>query len=113
MKQSVGYEKNQVLTVEIIDITSEGEGIGKIDGFPFFVKDAVIGDQAQIRVTRVKKNYAYARLEKVLVPSPFRVDAKCMFHKQCGGCQIQAMDYGRQLAFKERKIGRASCRERV
>ena len=56
MKQSVGYEKNQVLTVEIIDITSEGEGIGKIDGFPFFVKDAVIGDQAQIRVTRVKKN---------------------------------------------------------
>lgn len=104
MKQSVGYEKNQVLTVEIIDITSEGEGIGKIDGFPFFVKDAVIGDQAQIRVTRVKKNYAYARLEKVLVPSPFRVDAKCMFHKQCGGCQIQAMDYGRQLAFKERKV---------
>ena len=104
MKQSVGYEKNQVLTVEIIDITSEGEGIGKIDGFPFFVKDAVIGDHAQVRVTRVKKNYAYARLEKVLVPSPFRVDAKCMFHKQCGGCQIQAMDYGRQLAFKERKV---------
>ena len=104
MKQSVGYEKNQVLTVEIIDITSEGEGIGKIDGFPFFVKDTVIGDHAQVRVTRVKKNYAYARLEKVLVPSPFRVDAKCMFHKQCGGCQIQAMDYGRQLAFKERKV---------
>ncbi|MDE7285854.1 MAG: class I SAM-dependent RNA methyltransferase, partial [Lachnospiraceae bacterium] len=104
MKQSAGYEKNQVLTVEIIDITSEGEGIGKVDGFPFFVKDAVIGDQAQIRVTRVKKNYAYARLENVYVPSPFRVDAKCMFHKQCGGCQIQAMDYGRQLEFKERKV---------
>lgn len=101
---AMDYEKNQVLTVEIIDITSEGEGIGKVDGFPFFIKDAVIGDQAQIRVTRVKKNYAYARLEKVLIPSPFRVDAKCMFHKQCGGCQIQAMSYKRQLEFKERKV---------
>ena len=100
----MSYEKNQILTVEIVDITSEGEGIGKIDGFPFFVKDAVIGDRAMIRVTRVKKNYAYGRLEKVLTPSPFRVDAKCDFHKQCGGCQIQAMSYERQLQFKETKV---------
>ena len=93
----MSYEKNQILTVEIVDITSEGEGIGKINGYPFFIKDTVIGDQAEIRVTRVKKNYAYARLEKVLTPSPFRVDAKCAFHRQCGGCQIQAMSYKLQL----------------
>lgn len=98
------YEKNQILTVDIEDITSEGEGIGKIDGYPFFVKDAVIGDRAEIRVVRVKKNYAYGRLEKVLVPSPFRVQPACRFHKQCGGCQIQAMSYERQLAFKESKV---------
>ncbi|MCM1128218.1 MAG: 23S rRNA (uracil(1939)-C(5))-methyltransferase RlmD [Lachnospiraceae bacterium] len=98
------YEKNQILTVDIEDITSEGEGIGKIDGYPFFVKDAVIGDRAEIRVVRVKKNYAYGRLEKVLVPSPFRVQPACGFHKQCGGCQIQAMSYERQLAFKESKV---------
>lgn len=100
----MSYEKNQILTVEIVDITSEGEGIGKIDGYPFFVKDAIIGDQARIRVTRVKKNYAYARLEKVLMPSPFRVDAKCTFHEKCGGCQIQAMSYQHQLKFKENKV---------
>lgn len=100
----MGYEKNQILTVEIVDITSEGEGIGKVDGYPFFVKDTVIGDKAQIRVTRVKKNYAYGRLEKVITPSPFRVDAKCDFHRQCGGCQIQAMSYERQLKFKESKV---------
>lgn len=100
----MSYEKNQILTVEIVDITSEGEGIGKINGYPFFIKDTVIGDQAEIRVTRVKKNYAYARLEKVLTPSPFRVDAKCAFHRQCGGCQIQAMSYKRQLEFKESKV---------
>lgn len=98
------YEKNQLLTVEIIDMTTDGEGIGKIDGYPFFVKDAIIGDKAQIRVTRVKKNYAYGRLEKVLTPSSFRVETKCPFHKQCGGCQIQAMSYERQLQFKESKV---------
>lgn len=98
------YEKNQVLTVEIEDMTSEGEGIGKIDGFPFFVKDAMIGDRAQIRMTRIKKNYAYGRLEKVIKPSPFRVEPVCGFHKQCGGCQIQAMNYQRQLEFKSSKV---------
>ena len=45
----MSYEKNQILTVEIVDITSEGEGIGKINGYPFFIKDTVIGDQAEIR----------------------------------------------------------------
>ncbi len=79
----MGYEKNQILTVDIEDITSDGEGIGKVNGYPFFVKDAVIGDRAEIRVVRVKKNYAYGRLEKVLVPSPFRVQPVCSFHKQC------------------------------
>ena len=98
------YEKNQILTVEITDMTSEGEGVGKKDGFPFFVKDTIIGDKAQIRVTRVKKNYAYGRLEKVLTPSPFRVEPKCAFHKQCGGCQIQSMSYEKQLEFKDARV---------
>ncbi len=98
------YEKNQLLTVEITDMTTDGEGIGKIDGYPFFVKDTVIGDLARIRVTRVKKNYAYGRLEKLLSQSPFRVEAKCPFHRQCGGCQIQAMSYEQQLQFKESKV---------
>ena len=51
-----------------------------------------------------KKNYAYAHLEKVVTPSPFRVEPSCPIHKQCGGCQIQAMSYEKQLAFKESKI---------
>jgi len=101
---NMDYEKNQILTVEITDMTSEGEGVGKQDGFPFFVKDAIIGDKAQIRVTRVKKNYAYGRLEKVLTPSPFRVEPRCAFHKQCGGCQIQSMSYEKQLEFKTSKV---------
>ena len=98
------YKKNDIVTVEIQDISNEGEGIGKIEGYPFFVKDAIIGDVAQVRVTKVKKNYSFARLEKVIEPSPFRVEPVCPIHRQCGGCQIQAMDYERQLQFKESKI---------
>lgn len=98
------YKKNDIVTIEIQDISSEGEGIGKINGYPFFVKDAVIGDRAQVRVTKIKKNYSFGRLEKVLTPSPFRVEPVCPIHRQCGGCQIQAMSYHKQLQFKESKI---------
>lgn len=98
------YQKNDIVTVEIEDIGSDGEGIGKIDGYALFVKDAVIGDIVEARITKVKKNYAYARVEKVVTPSSFRVEPKCAFHRQCGGCQIQAMSYERQLAFKQDKV---------
>ena len=98
------FNKNEKIVVCIEDIGSSGEGIGKIEGYPIFIKDAIIGDQIEAKITKTKKNYAYARLEKVLQPSPFRVTPKCEFHKQCGGCQIQAMDYQKQLEFKQSKV---------
>ena len=107
------YRKNDLVTVTIEDMGSEGEGIGKVDGFALFIKDAVIGDTVEARILKSKKHYAYARLEKVITPSPFRAEPKCPYHRQCGGCQIQALSYEKQLEFKESKIGRASCRERV
>ncbi|MCM1387703.1 MAG: class I SAM-dependent RNA methyltransferase [Bacillus sp. (in: Bacteria)] len=100
----MGYQKNDVVTVQIEDIGNDGEGIGKIDGYALFVKDAVIGDIVEAKITKVKKNYGYARLERVVTPSPFRVTPQCAFHRQCGGCQIQAMSYERQLIFKQDKI---------
>lgn len=98
------FVKNQLLTVEIVDMSAEGEGIGKADGYPFFIKDTIIGDVAQIRAVKLKKNYGYGRLEKVLTPSPFRVEPSCRFHRSCGGCQIQAMSYEQQLCFKHNKV---------
>jgi len=98
------YAKNQLIRTEITDIGTDGEGIGKIEGFTFFIKDAVIGDVVEAKVMKAKKNYAYARLEKVLSPSPFRVEPKCSFARTCGGCQIQAMRYEKQLEFKQSKI---------
>ena len=98
------FQKNQIYTVKIEDIGTEGEGIGKVDGFSLFVKDALPGDIAKVRLTKVKKTYAYARLEEILTPSADRVKPPCPFHRQCGGCQIQALSYGKQLAFKQSKV---------
>ncbi len=98
------YRKNDILTVTIEDIGNGGEGIGKVDGYTLFVKDAVIGDTVKCKITKAKKNYAYARLEKIVKPSEIRVEPICKYHRQCGGCQIQAMEYGAQLVFKQNKI---------
>lgn len=98
------FKKNDYLTVTIEDMSSEGEGIGKVDGFTLFVKDTVIGDEAEVKIMKAKKSYAYARLEKLLTPSPHRVEPVCPTYRQCGGCQLQVLSYEQQLAFKHRKI---------
>jgi len=100
----MAFEKNQLVTVSIEDIGIDGEGIGHIDGYTFFIKDAVLGDTVQAKVMKPTKNYAYARMEKVIAPSPFRVEAKCPVARSCGGCQIQALSYEKQLAFKQNKV---------
>ncbi len=98
------FIKNQFITLDITDISHEGEGIGKVDGFTFFVKDAVPGDRVAAKVMKTKKTYGYARLEEILVPSVDRVEPICPYYKACGGCQLQAMSYERQLAFKQQKV---------
>jgi len=98
------YTKNDIVTVKIEDIGTEGEGIGKIDGFTLFVKDAVVGDRVEARILKAKKNFAYAKVEKILEPSPDRVEPRCAFYRQCGGCQIQALSYEKQLEFKQKKV---------
>lgn len=97
-------EKNQDYVVTIEDLSVEGEGIGKVDGFPLFVKDTVTGDVAKVRAVKVKKNYGYGRLMEVLVPSAERIEPACPVARQCGGCTLQAMSYEAQLAFKRKKI---------
>ena len=98
------FQKNDHLTVEIEDMSNEGEGIGKVDGFTLFVKDTVIGDIAEVKIMKAKKHYAYARLEKLVKASAYRAESECDFYRQCGGCQLQALRYEKQLAFKENKI---------
>ncbi|HJB28139.1 MAG TPA: 23S rRNA (uracil(1939)-C(5))-methyltransferase RlmD [Candidatus Blautia faecavium] len=98
------YRKNDMVTLEIEDCGTDGEGIGKADGFTVFVKDAVIGDTVRAKIIKAKKNYGYGRLMEVIKPSPYRVDPKCPIARQCGGCQLQALSYEQQLLFKEKKV---------
>ncbi len=98
------FQKNDSVTVTIEDMSHDGEGIGKVDGYTLFIKDAVLGDVIEAKIMKCKKNYGYARLEKVLTPSSFRVEPKCQFARQCGGCQIQSLSYEKQLEFKQNKV---------
>ena len=97
-------QKNDIVTVTIEDIGINGEGIGKANGFPLFIKDAIIGDVVEAKVMKAKKNYGYARLINIVTPSSARVPAKCPIARQCGGCQIQEMEYSKQLEFKYNKV---------
>ncbi len=97
-------KKNDLVRITISDMGINGEGIGKADGFPLFVKDAVIGDEIVARVTKLKKNYGFGRLEEIIIKSPVRCDAPCKFSRQCGGCQLQALKYSEQLRFKHKKV---------
>ncbi len=105
--------KNDVVTVKIEDISSEGQGIGIIRdestgadacGFVLFIKDTVIGDVVEAKVMKTKKTYGYARLVRIIEPSPDRVTARCPVARQCGGCQLQEMSYEAQLRFKQNKV---------
>ena len=97
-------QKNDELILKIEDMGVDGAGIGKADGMTFFVKDAVIGDVVRAKVMKLKKTYGYARLMELLEASPDRVEPKCPYYRQCGGCQIQALSYEKQLECKERKV---------
>ena len=84
-------------------LTSASAGSRK-KRFPVFVKDAVPGDTIEAVITKVTARYAYGHLDRVLQPSPFRVMPPCPIARTCGGCQIQALDYAKQLEFKQKKV---------
>lgn len=96
--------KNDEVIIDIEDIGSDGEGIGKYQGYTLFVKNALPGDQVRVKVMKPKKNYGYARLLEVLQPSAYRVNPLCEVAGKCGGCSLQHLSYERQLAYKQNKV---------
>lgn len=104
-------KKNDIIKIEIVDMGSEGEGIGHVNGYALFVKDTIPGDVAEIKIMKMKKSYGYARLMNLIHPSAFRTEPKCPIARQCGGCQIQHMDYKEQLRYKENKV--KNCLTRI
>jgi 23S rRNA (uracil1939-C5)-methyltransferase len=97
-------KKNDQFEVTIEDMSSEGLGIGRRDGFVWFIKDTVVGDHVLAAATKVKKTYGFARLVRVLTVSPDRVEPPCPIARRCGGCQLQELSYPAQLRFKSEKV---------
>lgn len=97
-------KKNEEFIITIEDMSEDGSGVGKQDGYIWFIKDTVIGDVVRAGAMKMKKNYGFARLIEVITPSKDRVEPRCPAARKCGGCQLQAMDYQAQLRFKERKV---------
>lgn len=104
------FQKNDLIMLEITDLTEEGQGVGKKDGLVFFVKDSVMGDKVEARILKVKKNYAYAKVEELLKPSPYRIAPLCPVAGKCGGCQLQHLSYEKELAWKEDRIAQSLIR---
>ena len=105
------FKKNQEVTVTIDDLGKDGEGIGHIDGYALFIKDALPTETVRAKIMKTKKNYGYARLVEILHESPERVTPKCQSARACGGCTLQHVSYAEQLRFKESKV--LNCLSRI
>lgn len=97
--------KNKEYIVDIVDIGQGGVGIGKYDGFTVFVDGGLIKDKVKVKINKSKKNYAVGDIVEIIEESPYRVKRRCNDSlKECGGCQIQELDYQKQLDIKTNEV---------
>jgi len=97
-------KKNDRVTVYIEDLTHEGLGVGKVDGYPLFIHGALPQETAEVHVLKTLKSYGFAKIVELKEPSPDRVEAPCMYFGKCGGCQLQHLSYEGQLHWKENMV---------
>lgn len=97
-------KKNDIFRGVCLGYTEDGLGVVRNDSFVFFVKGILKGEEADVRILSLKKNYGYGKVESILTPSANRREAACPYYPKCGGCQIMHMDYAEQLRFKEEKV---------
>jgi 23S rRNA (uracil1939-C5)-methyltransferase len=98
------FEKGQEYRIKIEDVSDQGQGIGKIDGFTVFVKDTFPGDVVLCELTKVKKRFALARPVELLEASPDRIEPACEYAGECGGCSFMEYDYDAQLKLKRKQV---------
>ncbi len=102
--QPLPLEPGRRLVAIVEDVAFGGEGVTRVEGFVVFVPFVIAGEEVELEITEVKKNFARARLRRVLTPSPWRVDPRCRYFGQCGGCQYQHLAYAEQLRVKHRQV---------
>lgn len=97
-------QKNDIIKLELTTLTSEGSGIGKHDGMAVFVPKTAVGDVIEARIVKVLKSYAYGIIERIITPSPDRVENDCPAFGKCGGCVYRHISYQAELAAKEQVV---------
>ena len=103
-KQKLPVKKNDVVTLTFEDLTHEGNGVAKINGYPLFVPFGLPGEEAEVKVVKVNKRFGYGKLLDVKKASPHRVTPPCNVFYKCGGCQLQHMSYEMQLEMKQNQV---------
>lgn len=100
----MGIKKNDIIEIEITDISGQGSGIGRYEGMAVFVPQTVVGDIINARILKVKKNYAFAKIENIIIPSDSRTEVDCDCFYKCGGCVFRHIAYERELEIKEKRV---------
>ena len=103
-KHSAPVKKNETIKLTFEDLTHEGNGVGKVNGYPLFVPYALPGEEATVKVVKVNKNFGFGKLLEVTKSSEDRVEPPCNVFYQCGGCQVQHMSYAMQLRMKRNQV---------
>lgn len=96
--------ENRNFILDISDMNSSGQGVGKIEGLTIFVDGAITGEKIEAKVTEFKKNYCIGKINKIIKPSPYRIKPFCEVFGNCGGCSLQHISYDYQLTYKTRKV---------
>lgn len=104
-------QKNDLIEIKITDIASDGSGVGRCGGAVVFVPLTAAGDLVRVKILKVKKNCAYARLEEIVSPSPDRTANGCNAFRQCGGCVFRHISYSAELRHKYNKV--YECMKRI
>ena len=100
-------QKNQIYDAEIVDYTSEGQGIAKIEGCAVFIPNAIVGESCQVRIEKTGKTWAAGKMTLLTKRSPHRVNRACPHAKLCGGCDFWHMDYEEELRLKAERVRQA------
>lgn len=96
--------QNDRLIVHIEDLTHDGSGVGKVEGYPLFIPGTLPGEEVEVKVSKTLKNYGFAKLLNIITPSPDRIEGPCHVYPECGGCQIQHLTYDAQLKQKQKTV---------
>jgi len=101
------FNKNDIIELDITDITDEGNGVGRNDGIAVFVPFSAVGDKLSVKIVKTQKTYAYGIIDKIIVPSEDRIESNCPVFKKCGGCSLRHISYKSELSVKDNMVRNA------